>query len=210
MQLTVQGKQMDLGDALRAHVSEKLEDINAKYFNRAIDATVTFAKEGHSFIRNHISIRIGKDIMVMADAVDADPYAAFDHAAVKVAKQMRRYKNRLRNHHQRTDEVVAFQARDYVIESGSADGEAHPAAEDDHTPVVIAEMATTIQTMAVADAVMRLDLSGLPALLFRNASHDGLNMVYRRSDGNIGWVDPEGAETVRLQPPAKAKAQSGR
>lgn len=194
MQLTVQGKQLDLGDALRTHVSTKLEDINSKYFNRAIDATVTFAKDGHAFIKTHISIRVGKDIMVISDATEPDPYVAFDAAAEKVAKQLRRYKRRLRDHHQRLDEAPAeefIEAKDYTL---SAEQDNAPEGEDAHAePLIIADMTTSIQTMSVSEAVMRLDLSSdLPALMFRNAKHNGLNMVYRRSDGNIGWVDPDG------------------
>lgn len=182
---------MDLGDALRTHVSTKLEDINSKYFNRAIDATVTFSPEGSAFTKTHISIRIGKDIMVISDATENDPYVAFDHAADKVAKQLRRYKNKLRDHHQRLEEAPLefFQsALDYTL-SPDQDN------EEINEHLVIAEIATNIQTMSPSDAAMRLELSGVPALMFRNAGHKGLNMVYRRVDGNIGWVDPDGKVT---------------
>ena len=197
MQLTVQGKQMDLGDALRTHITEKLEDINAKYFNHATDATVTLSKEGHGHgtIKAHISIRIGKDIMVMADDIAGDPYGAFDSAAEKVAKQMRRYKKRLRDHHERlekTPESEIVRARDYTLAAEPEAQETEDHEEHGKDPVVIAEITTDIQTMSVSEAVMRLDLSGQNALLFHNASHNGLNMVYRRPDGNIGWIDPEG------------------
>ncbi len=192
MQLTVQGKQMDLGDALKTHVEGKLEDINSKFFNRAIDATVTFSPEGQAFTKTHISIRVGKDIMVISDATETDPYIAFDQAADKVAKQLRRYKRKLRDHHQRLDEAPAdssFTALDYTL-SPEQDNEGEHA---DH--LVIAEMSTSIQTMSPSEAAMRLELSGLPAMMFRNAQHKGLNMVYMRADGNIGWVDPDGKST---------------
>ncbi len=202
MQLTVQGKQMDVGDALRTHVTEKLEDLNSKYFNHATFATVTFAKEGHGHgqIRVHIQIRVGKDIMVLADSQAGDPYGSFDSAAEKVGKQLRRYKKRLRDHHDRmeqTPETEILKARDYVL---AAEPEAEDAHETDDIPtgddpLIVAEISTDIQTMSVSDAVMRMDLAGLPALLFRNAKHRGLNMVYRREDGNIGWVDPDSAES---------------
>lgn len=194
MQLTVQGKQMDLGDALRTHVSDKLEDMNAKYFNRATDATVTFAPEGHSAYKTHISVRIGKDIMVVSDAIEFDPYKSFDQAAEKVAKQMRRYKRRLRDHHQKLDaapEGHFTPALDYTF---SVEQNNEPEGEDqDHgEPLTIAEISTVIQTMSPSEAVMRLELSAQNALLFRNAQHGELNMVYRRTDGNVGWVDPTG------------------
>jgi ribosomal subunit interface protein len=194
MQLTVQGKQMDLGDALRTHVSNKLEDINEKYFNRAIEAIVTFAPEGQAFTKTHISIRVGKDIMVISDAIEPDPYVAFDQAADKVAKQLRRYKRRLRDHHTKLEQapIESFvPALDYTI-SAEQDNEQDVEDKDHGDPLIIAEIATQIQTMSPSEAVMRLDLSGLPALMFRNAKHKGLNMVYRRPDGNIGWIDPDG------------------
>lgn len=191
MQLTVQGKQMDLGDALKTHVEGKLEDLNTKYFNRAIDATVTFSPEGHAFTKTHISIRVGKDIMVISDATENDPYISFDSAAEKVGKQLRRYKRKLRDHHKRLDEAPAehfIPAFDYTLQTDAKE-------EDHEDHLVIAEVSTNIQTMSPSEAAMRLDLSGLPALMFRNAGHKGLNMVYRRPDGNVGWVDPDGKIT---------------
>lgn len=194
MHIAVHGKQMDLGDALRTHVTTKVEDINQKYFNHATEATVTFSPEGHGhgLVKTHISIRVGKDIMVRSDAAEADPYISFDAASEKVAKQLRRYKRRLRDHRQRledTPETEMLTARDYVIAAEEASEE--PAAD---APVIVADVTANIQTLSVSEAVMRMDLSGQPALMFRNANHKGLNMVYRRSDGNVGWVDPEGNE----------------
>lgn len=189
MNVTVQGKQLDVGDALKTHVAEKLEDLNTKFFNRAIDGNVIFSKEGHGFFRTHITIHIGKDIMVQSHATEDDPYLSFDVASGKIAKQMRKYKNRLRDHHERL-------SRDTKVDAAARDMVLAPADEQDNDavsgkdPVVIAEMTKPIQTMAVADAVMRLELMGEAALLFRNPAHGRLNMVYRRDDGNIGWVDP--------------------
>ncbi len=201
MQLSIHGKQMDLGDALRGHITDKLEDINQKYFNRAIEAIVTLSPEGHAFIKTHISIRVGKDIMMMADAQDTDAYGSFDAAAEKVAKQLRRYKKRLRDHHERLEEDAFTKAQHSVFDAKSIEIEED---NDNHEPVVVADMITNIQTMSVSEAVMRLDLSGENAMLFRNAQHGGLNMVYRRTDGNVGWVDPEGNEATQM--PKKARA----
>src|SRR5262249_43978570 len=136
----------------------------------------------------HITIQLGRNIMVTADGVEKDPYIAFDAAATKAGKQLRRYKNRLRDHHDRlarTPEGEFLKARDVVLQGNEDES------QQGEDPVVIAEMATSIQTMSVSEAVMRLDLSGQNALLFRNGSHGGFNMVFRRADGNIGWVDPE-------------------
>ncbi|NCT40136.1 MAG: ribosome-associated translation inhibitor RaiA [Alphaproteobacteria bacterium] len=200
MELSVHGKQIDVGDALRTHVSDKLEDLNEKYFNHATFATVTFSKEGHGKprIKTHINVQLGKNIMVAADSIDPDPYAAFESAATKVGKQMRRYKKKLRDHHDRmelTPEDEMRKARDYVLaaipEQNDDPSSDETEIQTDDNPAVIAEMTTEIQTMSVSDAVMRLDLSGECALLFYNASNNNLNMVYKRSDGNIGWVDPD-------------------
>ncbi|MGB4108168.1 MAG: ribosome-associated translation inhibitor RaiA [Alphaproteobacteria bacterium] len=192
MELSVHGKQIDVGDSLRGHVKEKIEDLSEKYFNHTTFANITFSKEGHGHARTraHISIKLGKNIMVVADAVETDPYIAFDSAAEKAGKQLRRYKRKLRDHHERTEqspEAEITKARDYVLATGGHDKEL----PSEQSPAVIAEMATNIETLTVSDAVMRLELADLPALMFRNASHNGLNMVFRRPDGNVGWVDPE-------------------
>lgn len=189
MQLNVQGKQLDVGQALKTHVTEKLEDINAKYFNHATQSNVVFSREGHGFYKTHIAIQIGKGILVQSQATEDDPYLSFDVASGKIARQLRRYKNRLRDHHERLerDDKVVASARDVVL---SAANEQNNDVESGDDPVVVAEMTTYIPTLAVAEAVMRLDLCGEPALMFKNASTGAINMVYKRSDGNIGWVDP--------------------
>ncbi len=200
MELTVHGKQIDVGDALRTHVTKKLEDISEKYFNHTTYATVTFSKEGHGhqLTRTNIAIKLGKNIMVIAEGTESDPYVAFDVAAEKAAKQLRRYKRKLRDHHERleqTPETEIIKARDYVLAAMPETANDSEHIEDDPSeggdPVVIAEMTTNIETMSVSDAVMRMDLSSAPVLLFRNASNDVLNIVYRRPDGNVGWIDPQ-------------------
>lgn len=198
MELAIHGKQMDVGDALRSHVTNKLEEINSKYFNRAIDIVVTFSPEGHAYVKTHISLRIGKDIMVTANTVDQDAYVSFDQTAEKIAKQMRRYKRRLRDHHERleqTPETEMMKARDYVLAVQELSGKADTAEEEDvpvgEDPVIVAEQPTRIPKMSVSDAVMRMDLSGQTAILFRNPKNNQLNMLYRRADGNIGWVEPD-------------------
>lgn len=198
MELAIHGKQMDVGDALRTHVTARLEDINSKYFNRAIDVNVTFSPESHSFIKSHVSLRVGKDIMVQASAIEANAYVAFDSAAEKVGKQLGRYKRRLRDHHERLEqspEAELTKARDYILAIKEIDGLSDKDVEDEdvphgNDPLVIAEVSTHIQKMSVSDAVMRMDLSGQSALLFRNPKNNRLNMVYHRADGNIGWVEP--------------------
>jgi ribosomal subunit interface protein len=189
MQLNVQGKQMDVGDSLREHAREKLEAINSKYFGRAIDADVTLAPEGHSSYKTHISVRVGKNIQVIASATEHDVYASFDHADERVAKQLRRYKKRLRDHHEHipeTPEGEIQKARDFVI-AVNQNEEEEVTHED--SPLIIAESTKAIERLSVSDAVMRLDLSDAPFFMFKNAKTGYLNVVYRREDANIGWVD---------------------
>ena len=201
MQVTVEGQQMDVGEALTIHVEEKLEDINNKYFGRATDASVKFTPEGHAFVKVHIFIRVGKDIKVMAEDIETDAYAAFDIAAARIAKQLRRYKRKLRDHHDRTDnspEIEALKARDYILAKQELEGEdikdkdkQDADFEQAGVPPIIAEVTTEIKTMSVSDAVMRMDLAHDNAFLFRNSKTNRLNLVYRRTDGNIGWIDPD-------------------
>lgn len=198
MELAIHGKQMDVGDALRTHVTTKLEEVNSKYFNRAIDIVVTFSPEGHAYVKTHVSLRVGKDIMVTAHATETDAYVSFDVAAEKIAKQLRRYKRRLRDHHERmeqTPETEMTKARDYVLAIQEMSGQTEAPEEEDlpqgEDPVIVAEQPMRIQKMSVPDAVMRMDLSGQTAILFRNPKNNSLNMLYRRADGNIGWVEPE-------------------
>lgn len=199
MELTVHGKQMDVGDALRTYVTEKIEEITQKYFNHTTYATVTFSQEGHGHkqTKAHISIKLGKNILVIADETTNDPYASFDSAAAKVAKQLRRYKRKLRDHHERmeqTPETESLRARDYVLVSDEDEAQNEDESGGTGEPAIIAEMDMRIDTMSVSEAVMRLDLSNQTALMFRNGKHGGLNMVYRRKDGNVGWIDPEEQE----------------
>ena len=210
MQITIQGKQIDLGNALREHVQGKMEDVNSKFFNHATFATVTFSREGHGhgLVRTHITLQVGKAIKILADATEGDAYLSFDRASEKIAEQLRRYKQRLRDHHDRLEQLPdgdGQSAREHVLADGHEDV---PHGDD---PPIIAEMATNIETLSVSEAVMRMDLANLPALLFRNASHEGLNMVYRRPDGNVGWVDPVGNHVIaKTKAPHREKSKAGR
>ena len=201
MQLTVTGKQVDVGDALRRHVESALEAILGKYFGTAIDAHAVFAREAH-LIRSEISLHIGRGIVINSGAAAPDHYLAFDAAAERLAKQVRRYKRRLRDYHgkargstERPEVARSFvlapfdeEADDDATEAGGA--EAGESAVDGAPPVIIAEMSTELPQLTVSEAVMRMDLADAPLLLFRNRSHGELNVVYRRGDGNIGWLDP--------------------
>jgi ribosomal subunit interface protein len=187
MNLTVKGKNIDVGEALRTHVAQSLDHGIAKYFGNPIEATVTFSKQSHLFSTD-LSVHIGRGILVQAEASADQAYAAFDLAMAHLAKRMRRYKRRLRDHHRA--ETQSFRAAQYILApEGEEEAEAL-AVNGSEAPAVIAEMQTEIPTLTVGEAVMRLDLSDLKAMMFLNRAHGGLNMVYRRNDGDIGWVDP--------------------
>jgi len=187
MNLTVKGKNIDVGEALRTHVAQSLDHAIAKYFGNPIEATVIFSKQSHLFSAD-IAVHIGRGILVHAEESADQAYAAFDLAVDHLTKRMRRYKRRLRDHHRA--ETQSFRASQYIL-APEAEEAAEPAATNgSEAPAVIAEMQTEIPTLTVGEAVMRLDLSDLKAMMFTNRAHGGLNMVYRRNDGNIGWVDP--------------------
>jgi ribosomal subunit interface protein len=187
MQISVKGKQIDVGDALREHVEFALEAAVEKYFENALEAHVAFSREGPMF-RSDISVHVGRGIQLQGHATTDNAYSAFDTAAEHIDKRLRRYKRRLRDHHKSVtgERLVAQQ---YILAEESETVEAEP--EADTQPVVIAEMETEILTLTVSEAVMRMDLANLPTLMFRNKAHGGLNVVYRRLDGNIGWIDPQ-------------------
>lgn len=184
MQLSVKGKQIAVGEALRSHVETQLKDITGKYFSDPLDAHVTFSREAHLF-RADIAVHAGRGILLQSNASANEPYPAFDQAAGRIAERLRRYKNRIKHHHHEKQNE-AFMASAFVLKSNGKDLED----EANDNPVVVAEMTTSIETLTVSEAVMRLDLGDLPALMFRNRAHGGFNMIYRRPDGHIGWVDP--------------------
>jgi ribosomal subunit interface protein len=199
MQLTMTGKQIDVGDALRRHIEASLGSILGKYFKTAIEAHVVVSKEAH-LTKAEVSIHIGRGIVVNAHAAAPETYAAYDAASERVAKQLRRYKRRLRDHHAKARDQSASTERATayvlapVIDGTEGDGaEAEDAGEmgAGGRPAIIAEMSTELPSLTAGEAAMRMDLADSPVLLFRNRSHGELNLVYRRADGNIGWIDPE-------------------
>lgn len=200
MEMTVQGKQVDVGDALREHVTGKLSDIDQKYFNHTTNATVTFSKEGHGHgvFKVHIAFNVGKNIQVVTEATEQDPYAAFDNASDKAAKRLRRYKRRLRDHHNRsekTPEDAMMKAKLYTLAQEAYEEVSEQDNQEDDVqkdPAIIAEIQTHIEEMSVSEAVMRMELADQNALLFRNAGNAKLSMVYLRKDGNVGWIEPDG------------------
>jgi ribosomal subunit interface protein len=189
MQLTVKGKQLDVGDALRTHVADSLNTVVGKYFSKPMEATVVLSREAHLYTAD-IQVRVGRGIVLQCASQATEPYPAFDTAADKLDKRLRRYKSRLRGHHANGEAAGAelLPARYQILEAEKE--EHHDEVAEKAAPMVIAEMQTHIDTLTVSEAVMRMELGELPALMFRNSAHGGLNMVYRRTDGNVGWVDP--------------------
>lgn len=194
MNVQVKGKQIDVGDSLRGHVQKSLGDLVGKYFPNPVDATVVFSREAHLF-RADISVHAARGILLQSNFAANDPYPAFDEAAARIAKRLVKYKKRIINmhHHQHQGPdkhayLDSMPANQYILNTEKDDAEHHTV--DAHAPLIVAEMATTVENMTVSEAVMKLDLGDMPALLFRNRGHGGINMVYRRADGNVGWVDP--------------------
>lgn len=198
MKVVVTGKQIDVGDALRSHVADRLRLGLGKYFNDGrLDTSVTFSRQG-TMHRADCSVHLASEIYLQSHAEAADIYAAFDGAADRMEKQLRRYKRRLTNHHKRRleSQAAAWRAASYVLSSDEAeDADEHVELADDWQPVIIAETTLDIQELSVGEAVMRMDLADAPVLLFHNPANGHLNVVYRRRDGNVGWLDPATKKT---------------
>jgi ribosomal subunit interface protein len=188
MQLHISGRQVDLGESFQAHVEKRLNEGLNKYLDRINGVQVIVAKEPHHQFRVDIHGNTGTHSGLVLKSLGraGEIYAAFDEAATKVEKQLRRYKRRLKDHHVR-DKSDGRAARKYILQP-----ESHEELDEKGAPVVVAEKPTTIETLTVSEAVMKMDLADLPALMFFNSAHGGLNVVYRRADGNISWVDPDG------------------
>ena len=194
MQLSVTGKQLDVGDALRAHIEQNLSTAIGKYFANPTDANVVLSREAHN-IRADIKVHVGRGIILQGHADAGDAYAAFDLAAEHIAKRLRRHKRRLRSHQRnKADTEKTLRAQQYVLAPLQEEEEvaAEGSESADGQPMIIADMETHIDTLTVSEAVMRMDLANLPAMMFRNRAHGGLNMIHVRQDGNIGWIDPRG------------------
>lgn len=188
MDIQVSGKNMDLGDALQIHVTDRLTDSVQKYFDRGAEATVTFAKERH-LIECDVTAHLASGVFLAAHGEGGDAYSAFEECLEKLEKRIRRYKRRLKNHHATGKEPLPAESASYYLLEPFGEEE-DDMGEADPNPVIVAESQTTLREMTVGAAVMQLDLAEQPAIVFKNAAHGRINIVYRRRDGNIGWVDP--------------------
>lgn len=197
MQVQVSGKHVDVGEALRSRIVTELSNGIGKYFERGGDADVVVSREGHLF-RVDAVVTLASGQQLVGKGYGSDAHGAFDGMLDKIEKRVRRYKRRLKNHHasngksgQETAPVTVLRAPDEVLEEDFDDHFAEPDSQVPPAAMVIAESERPVRTMTVSMAVMDLDLSNYPVILFRNAAHGGLAVVYRRPDGNIGWIDPE-------------------
>ncbi|MCV0425733.1 MAG: ribosome-associated translation inhibitor RaiA [Roseibium sp.] len=186
MALRISGKNVDVGDAMREHITDRIEDALSKYFTGGFTGHVTLSREGTGF-KSECSLHLNTGIVLQVSAQDQDPRTSFDLAAEKIEKRLRRYKRKLKDHHGHNGNGrETYEAASYVLASPEEDEEV-PA---DFNPLIIAETSAKVKTMTVGMAVMELDLTEAPVVMFKNAANGGVNVVYRRSDGNIGWIDP--------------------
>ena len=194
MQIQITGKHMDLGEALRGRIETGLEAAVSKYFNRAGEARVFVSQQG-PFVEVDCNVHLPSGIILQSTGKAEDPYAALEDSLDKMEKRVRRYKRRLKDHHvAATAPFPSEPAAEAVLQAnGFGHSDEDEGEEVSDSSLTVAETSVQIRTMAVSEAVMQLELQEVPALMFRNAGHGRLNMVYRRPDGHIGWVDPADA-----------------
>lgn len=186
MRYQISGKQIDIGEALQTHVKEGLSGAIEKYAERPTDAQVVFSRNAHEYVCE-ATVHLSTGMTAQAKAHADEIYAAFELCSDKMEKQLRRYKRRLKDHHKERTEPIELMAAPSYILANDSDSEDEP---DNLQPLIVAEMETKIPSLSVGEAVMQMELAGAGVLVFRNEKHSGLNVVYRRDDGNIGWVDP--------------------
>ena len=189
MSVRVSGKQMEIGDSFRARIGEQIEQAVTKYFDGGYSSQVTVEKSGPRFSAD-CKLHLDTGVVMQANGQANDPQAAFDAASDRIEKRLRRYKRKLKDHHSGANGAmpeIACTVMDAIPD------EDHEVPED-YAPTIVAESSKQIKTMSVASAVMALDMTDEPVLLFRSPGKEYLNIVYRRHDGNIGWID---AETIK-------------
>lgn len=187
MRYQISGKQIDIGEALQTHVQGELGEMLSKYAGRPTEAVVVFSKSGHEYVCETV-VHLSTGLTAQAKAHATEIYAAFDGSNEKMDKQLRRYKRRLKDHHRERSQPVELSAADsYILASGD---ESQEEQADSGTPLIVAETETKIQEISVGEAVMQMELADSSVLVFRNEKNKGINVVYKRDDGNIGWVDP--------------------
>src|SRR5271167_2625513 len=190
MTLRISGKSINVGDALRGRVTARTEEVLRKYFDGNYSGHITLSKDGFGF-RTDCSLHLDSGITLEADSNAADAYASADQALLMIEKRLRRYKSRLKDRSARKAHVASaamaeLDAPSYVIEAPSEGDEEVTG----YNPVIIAEATTSLKRLSVSEAVMELDLTGAACLVFQHGSSGRVNVIYRRPDGNVGWIDP--------------------
>ncbi len=191
MRYQISGKQIDIGEALQTHVKAELGEVVEKYAQRPTEAVVVFSKSAHEYVCE-ATIHLSTGLSAQAKGHATEIYAAFESCREKMDKQLRRYKRRIRNHHHSRPAPVEFGGASSYILAPTEEPEDEDTGE--LQPIVIAEMETKIPSITVGEAVMQLELGGQRMLVFRHEGHCGVNVVYRRYDGNIGWIDPRNSK----------------
>lgn len=191
MRYQISGKQLDIGEALQSHVKTGLDATVDKYMQRPTDATIVFSKNAHEY-SCEASLHLSTGLTATASGKATEIYAAFEACREKMDKQLRRHKRRLKDHSRERSQPVEFAAADmYVL---AADEDETEADGDSLAPVIVAEMETQVPTCSVGEAVLQMELAGKPLLVFRNEKHGGVNVVYSRDDGHVGWIDPRNSK----------------
>jgi ribosomal subunit interface protein len=191
MRYQITGKQIDIGEALQTHVKAELGETVEKYAQRPTEAVVIFSRNAHEMVCE-TTIHLSTGLTAQAKGHATEIYAAFESCREKMDKQLRRYKRRLRDHHRDRIVPVEFDGgSSYILAANDDHGDEEP---ESLQPMIIAEMETKVPTVSVGEAVMQLELAGQNMLVFRNSKHGGVNVVYRRDDGNVGWIDPRNSK----------------
>jgi ribosomal subunit interface protein len=186
MQLSITGRQIDIGDALRNHARARLSSVTGRFLDAAVDGAVNFVREGTGY-RTDCTVHLRSGLYLHTHGKSPDIYAAFDQAVEKLEKRLSRHKSKIRDHHNGArGEAPPPVDASYVTFAALGD----ESAAGSNDPVVVAETTLQIRTLTVGEAVLQLDLADKPVVVFRNAGHGQINVVYRRADGHIGWVDP--------------------
>jgi ribosomal subunit interface protein len=196
MTFRISGKSISVGDALRGRVSERTDEVLRKYFDGNYSGHITLSKDGFGF-RTDCALHLDSGITLEADSNAADAYASADQALAMIEKRLRRYKSRLKDRSARKSHAAALAIADigaaaldapsYVIEAPAADGEDEV---NGYNAVIIAEATTSLKRFSVSEAVMELDLTGAACIVFQHGGSGRVNIIYRRPDGNVGWIDP--------------------
>ncbi len=189
MRYQISGKQIDIGEALQTHVQSELADMLGKYAGRPTDATVVFSRDAHEYVCE-ATVHLSTGLTAQAKAHETEIYASFDSCLEKMDKQLRRYKRRLKDHHKERAQPVELSGGSAYILASNSETESEDSEPETLQPMIVAEMETKIPSLSVGEAVMQMELAGAPVLVFRNEGNKGINVVYRRDDGNVGWIDP--------------------